>query len=136
MATKSFGFHHYQIASVYSNKDLEPCNPVSGNFPLLCVWKRPWLSSFFSHCGVVGWFWAGVYFMFLFSCMVLAASSEALAFLIVEMMAVKFTRKGFCSLLDATGPELLSPNHSAFLGLAVVTPPTFMTLKVFEVLCM
>lgn len=36
MATKSFGFHHYQIASVYSNKELEPCNSVSGN-SLCCV---------------------------------------------------------------------------------------------------
>jgi len=39
MATKSFGFHHYQIASVYSNKELEPCNSVSGN-SLCCVFGK------------------------------------------------------------------------------------------------
>lgn len=44
MATKSFGFHHYQIASVYSNKELEPCNSVSGN-SLCCVFEK--ITSFY-----------------------------------------------------------------------------------------
>lgn len=39
MATKSFGFHHYHIASVYSNKELEPCISVSGN-SLCCVFGK------------------------------------------------------------------------------------------------
>lgn len=47
MATKSFGFHHYQIASVYSNKELEPCNSVSGN-SLCCVFGKNNLILFIS----------------------------------------------------------------------------------------
>ncbi|EMP39200.1 hypothetical protein UY3_03570 [Chelonia mydas] len=42
MATKSFGFHHYQIAFVYSNKELEPCNSVSGK--IIIAVRRQYLN--------------------------------------------------------------------------------------------
>lgn len=41
MATKSFGFHNYQIASVYSNKDLKPCKFYVRWFPsVVCLEKK------------------------------------------------------------------------------------------------
>lgn len=48
MATKSFGFHNYQIASVYSNKDLKPCKFYVRWFPsVVCLEKRPLLFVLF-----------------------------------------------------------------------------------------
>lgn len=106
MATKSFGFHNYQIASVYSNKDLKPCKFYVRWFPsVVCLEKTTFWH--FNCCYYLLAVW-GIVLRFQLP------SLEGMKLLIVGHVTRRVTSKGFWKGLPGGGLQELSFSPSIY----------------------